>query len=211
MTTQHHSKPGRARSLWLALTSVALGAGVLAWSPGAARACSCAMPQAPAEAIAGAAAVFEGVARGEAVLVPGVVDPATHVAAVKQTFEVTRRWKGEIPARIEVFTAEHDSSCGKSYAAEQRYVVYAASEGGRLWDSSCSRSRVVGSASDDLTALGPGMPPLATDAGADAGGSGADSDACTFAPGRGRGPTSGFLVVATFALVAFARRRLTRR
>jgi hypothetical protein len=217
MKPQSHSNlgPAAARpSAGLATTSVALAALMLTWSPGSANACTCSKPLMAAEAFAGAVVVFEGVARGKAMPAPGVLDPATHVPAVKQAFEVSRRWKGEVPATVDVLTAEGDSSCGQSYLTDAHYIVYVGrDDGGHLWDDSCSRTRFVAMAAEDLAALGPGKPPVPSAAGAadagttDASGSSGNSGGCTVAPGRRPCTSPGTFVILAFGLVAFARRR----
>jgi hypothetical protein len=217
MKPQYHSDMGRAaarRSAVLATTSVALTALMLAWSPGTAHACTCSKPLMAGEAFAGAVVVFEGVARGKAMPAPGVLDPATHVPAVRQAFEVSRRWKGEVPAKVDVLTAEGGSSCGQSYLTDAHYIVYVGrGDGGHLWDDSCSRTRFVAMATEDLAALGPGKPPLpsaggAADAGTtDASESGGNSGGCTVAPGRRPCMSPGSFVLLALGLVIFARRR----
>jgi hypothetical protein len=216
MKPQCHSNLGRAavrRSAVLAVTSVALAALTFAWSPATASACTCPTPLSATEAFAGAVVVFEGVARGKAMPAAGVLDPATHVPAVKQAFEVSRRWKGDVPATVDVLTAERVSSCGQSYLTDAHYIVYVGrDDGGHFWDDSCSRTRLVAMAAGDLAGLGPGLPPVpsagATDAGTtDASGGGEDSGGCTVARGRRpcRSPVT--FVVLALGLVAFARRR----
>jgi hypothetical protein len=213
----HRTTRTAARAAFFA-GGLALAGLALSWSAGTAHACTCSKPLTAAEALTGAVVVFEGVARGKATLVPGVVDPATHVPAVKQTFEVARRWKGEVPATVEVLSAERDSSCGQSYAADARYVVYIGrDDGGHLWDDSCSRTRVVAMADEDLTALGPGMPPVAggpgaSDAGAgDAGGSAAEAGGCSLGSNGRTRVEPGVLAIFTLGLGALVRRRRSRR
>lgn len=108
-------------------------------------------PGSPLSAAADARAVFEG--RTFA------VDHRGGKAIYR--FEVSRVWKGDVGADVDVQTAISSSLCGRSFETGTSYVVYAhANDSGGLGDNMCSRSRASSSATEDLVALGPGSPPL---------------------------------------------------
>lgn len=76
-------------------------------------------------------------------------------------FEVSRVWKGDVGADVDVQTAVSSSLCGRTFESGTSYVVYAyAADGGGLGDNICSRTRTSSSATEDLVSLGPGSPPL---------------------------------------------------
>ncbi|MEM9459493.1 MAG: hypothetical protein AAGF11_35270 [Myxococcota bacterium] len=134
-------------------------------APRVARACSCAAPPAPEKALEGADAVFE--AR------PFSMSSDTQRARYR--FEVNRVWKGDIAPRVEITTAVHSATCGRSYQMGIQYVVYARrSDSGEWADTLCSRTRPSRSAAEDLQVLGAGRPPVDANSTPPPAGSGAE-------------------------------------
>ncbi|MCA9709955.1 MAG: hypothetical protein KDK70_29215 [Myxococcales bacterium] len=116
-----------------------------------ARACSCLAPPPPEEALETAAAVFEARPFGM----------SGDSRQARYRFEVDRVWKGDVEPRVEITTALHSATCGRSYQMGTRYVVYAQrDQSGQLTDNLCSRTRTSRGAAEDLELLGAGRPPL---------------------------------------------------
>lgn len=146
------------------LVPLAIAVG-LPLAPRVARACSCTAPPPPEKALESADAVIE--AR------PFSMSSDTQRARYR--FEVNRVWKGEIPPRVEITTAVHSATCGRSYQMGIQYVVYARrSDSGEWADYLCSRTRPSRSAAEDLQVLGAGRPPLDADTAPPPAGSGAE-------------------------------------
>lgn len=131
------------------LLSAALSA---APCPPASPRCSCIPPAAPREALGQADAVFAGRVvsvterREEDPGHPG--GPHLEVRIVPQ-----RRWKGAPTDTVVVRTADNSAACGYPFEAGGEYLVYAAGEDA-LRVVSCSRTRLLAQAGEDLAALG---------------------------------------------------------
>lgn len=137
---------GLALSLALALAVV----------PDTASACSCEMPSPPSEALADADAVFLG----------EVVDLRRDGAEVTgdliARIAVEEVWKGEVAEVVEVRTALDGATCGYSFTAGGRDLVYARhSDDGGFSTNLCTRSAPADAADEDLTAFGAGEAPIA--------------------------------------------------
>ncbi len=127
-----------------------VAAALLVLAPREARACSCMAPPPPAEARKGADAVFEGRA----------FSMSSDSRRAHYRFEVDRVWKGEVGGRVEISTALHSAACGRTYRIGTKYIVYARrSPDGDLNDGSCSRTRAIHAATEDLEVLGAGRIP----------------------------------------------------
>lgn len=75
-------------------------------------------------------------------------------------FEVDRVWKGDVGPSVEISTALHSATCGRSYKIGTQYVIYARKgQSGELTDMLCSRTRATASAGEDLEVLGAGRAP----------------------------------------------------
>jgi len=124
----------------------------LGWcaAPRVARACSCIAPPAPEEAFENADAVFEARPFGM----------SADDRQARYRFEVDRVWKGPIGPQVEIITARHSATCGRTYQVGAKYVVYAQRDQDGEWsDNLCSRTRGSRSAAEDLEVLGAGRPP----------------------------------------------------
>lgn len=121
--------------------------------PHVASACSCLPPEPPKEALEKAEAVFVGrliEAREEG--------GGDMLARRRYQFEVSRYWKGEPSKTTTLTSAVSSAACGRSYAQDEEYLIYASvdANGGGLVDFLCSRTRTLASADEDLAVLGPG-------------------------------------------------------
>lgn len=192
-----------------------------------ARACSCAMPPAPPEALVQADAVFEG----------ELVDSCTDGAqATTRTwrFRVLRAWKGVAADTIvAVRTATSSAACGYDTGLPVGTVmlIYATNSEQVLTTNICTRTRLSSEAADDFAPLGTpssasggGVPPqtdascqvvgASVDAGtdaADARDSGpGDSSGCTVSGSSLESGRLQFLTV-TLGLLGFLGTRNSRR
>lgn len=122
------------------------------WSQPAA-ACKCMLLE-PAAAAEQASAVFEG-------RVVEVSDLSAAPMPRRQvTLRVVRVWKGMDGERAVVTTASESAACGIDFARDQNYLVYASKQEGVLSANSCSRTRLIGDADDDIKVLGMGWTPV---------------------------------------------------
>ncbi len=121
--------------------------------PHVASACSCLPPEPPKEALEKAEAVFVG--RLVEVSEEG---GGNMLARRRYQFEVSRYWKGELGKTTTLTSAVSSAACGRSYAQDEEYLIYASvdANGGGLVDFLCSRTRTLASADEDLAVLGPG-------------------------------------------------------
>jgi hypothetical protein len=140
-------------------SAAALIAVAAAWlTPQTASACKCLRLE-PAAAAEQASAVFEG-------RVVEVADVANAPAQRRQvTFRVVRVWKGMQSEQAVLTTASESAACGIDFVRDQNYVVYASKDGDALTANSCSRTRVLADADDDIKVLGMGWTPVDPNAG----------------------------------------------
>ncbi len=137
------------------MTKNILRAGVFAlmvWilTPGAARACECAMPNAPCKVFANSPAVFAG-------RVAKIVTSPNGNRTV--SFEVSQAFRGVTGDAVELTTGSGVGDCGYDFKEGANYLVYAydgappLGEVGKLYTSICSRTRPLAEAKDDLDYL----------------------------------------------------------
>jgi len=163
------------RVSWLATVALAVASSFFASAP--AHACKCMFP--PVEtAREDATAVFEGRVLSIEAVASGA-EPSMGQRSI--TLSVVRTWKGlDREERVTVFTNESSAACGYGFAKDTSYLVYArASEDKQLNVSSCSRTKPLADATEDLTILGAGSTPVAIEPKAIA----SDVDAGTTATG----------------------------
>lgn len=162
------------------LVTVAVTVAVVWLAPRGARACSCRPPSPPDTALTEADAVFEARA----------FTMSTDGQRARYGFEVDRVWKGDVGARVEISTALHSATCGRTFQIGTQYVVYArrgstpgmgpdqdpdSGPGQPEWtDTLCSRTRPSNSAGEDLAVLGAGHEPQPADPAPSVGGSASD-------------------------------------
>jgi hypothetical protein len=137
-----------------ALQAVVLSSTVLFAAP--ALACSCVL-QTVAQAKQAAVAIFEG--RVTSIVdAPGSGDDMVPEQSV--TLIVVRSWRSlENQETVTLRTAKSGATCGYAFELGTSYLVYAGGEPGKLLVSSCSRTRLLSEASEDLAALGSGVMP----------------------------------------------------
>ena len=123
--------------------------------PHVASACSCLPPEPPQGALDKAEAVFVG-----RVVVADDAGTGDTFRRIRYQLEVSRTWQGDLGATVTLTSAANSAACGRSFALDEEYLVYAsADQNGDLTDSLCSRTRTLVSADEDLTVLGPGQLP----------------------------------------------------
>ncbi len=138
--------------------ALALALSLLANVPSA-FACKCAQ-RAVAESVTEASAVFEGrVTQIEKILEEG----ATEAQKIRVTLALVRVWKSlESTESVTVTTNSEPAACGFHFEQGHSYLVYASGEGESegLRVNSCSRTRPMADAAEDLAALGGGVTPV---------------------------------------------------
>jgi hypothetical protein len=143
---------------------LALALGV-AWSAPA-QACKC-RPLTVDEARGEATAIFEG-------RVTKLADEpqveGRPPAGKLVTFSLVRTWKGlENEEIITLHTSESSASCGYGFELDKSYLVYTQGALDALTVTTCSRTRPMADANEDLAALGAGVTPVKIEALKDAG------------------------------------------
>ncbi len=120
--------------------------------PPASARCSCIPPRPPREALGQADAVFAG--RVVSVVERREEDPG-HPGGPHLEVRIVpqRRWKGAAGDTVVVRTADNSAACGYAFETGGEYMVYAAGEDA-LRVNSCSRTRLLAEAGEDLAALG---------------------------------------------------------
>jgi hypothetical protein len=214
MTDKPVRLPARApRSALRLIALAALLLGATGWSSSA-LACKC-RPFEVAEAKAEAQLVFEGRVSKIADETPSEGGPP---AGKLITLEIVRTWKGvDNVETITLRTNESSASCGYTFALDTSYLVYAGGTPDAYSVSSCSRTRPMAEASEDLAALGAGITPVKIDAAADAGTT-SDAGVATGKPpavrqggcAGGKGNASSALVMMSLPAVGLVLKRRKR-
>jgi hypothetical protein len=119
-------------------------------------ACKC-MPQSAADSLAQAVAVFEGEVVELREPGPEKTGPAAQ-RAVK--LAVVRAWKGVEGEAVDVLTPSDGAACGYTFVQGRSYLVYASADSDGLRVVSCSRTRPISEANEDLVLLGMGATPV---------------------------------------------------
>jgi hypothetical protein len=125
-------------------------AALASWA-GPAYGCSCAIAE-PKQMLEWGPVAFVGTIGGVA---PGGQGEfgAQHVL----TYQVETVFAGEVPAEVDIVTADNSAACGIDAVVGTRMAVFATDEGGRLTAGLCS----ITDAETAIQALGPGTPPVA--------------------------------------------------
>ena len=114
--------------------------------------CTCAVPKAPAEAVAGATVVVEAIAGRQR---PYGLRNQAGVSTVTRVI-VERVWKAEIPDTLYVFSGSGGGDCGFRFTEGVRYLLFLYREPeGRLTTSMCSPSAPSAALAAEIAALGP--------------------------------------------------------
>jgi len=113
-------------------------------------ACRCMPPGTPIESLDISTEVFSG----------RVIDidrlNVRSGAVTEVTFRVDTVWKGIITSSYAIKSMEGSSVCGFIFEKGKKYIVYAYSN----TTNSCSRTRLLSDAAEDIEELGPGKEPL---------------------------------------------------
>ena len=134
--------PTHAR-LWRVVGAVALVVGVSAVPVARVAACDCAL-RGPDEAAAASDAAFTGVAiaasEGAAPApAPALREPMPMpMSQVLYTFAVDGVAKGDVGAEAQVLAGGDQGACGMTFAMNERWLIFATSEGGMLTTHLCS-------------------------------------------------------------------------
>jgi hypothetical protein len=192
-------------ALVLALSTLAFGSTALA--------CKCA-PHSVAEGLNDAAAVFEGRVVSIEDVTEGT-DPA--VAKKRVTLSIVRVWKDlEDVETVTLTTNAESAACGFQFERDTSYLVYANRSEQSLTVHSCTRTRLLADAGEDLTQLGAGVTPVRIIPATPAAQTKAAEPATTKPPKRGgcavsREGKSGLTAFALSALaLGLVRRRFKR-
>ena len=119
--------------------------------PGQIHACSCAPLEPPTESPAKSTSVFAGRVVS---IAESQRDDGEYPVVVE--FDVGSVWKGPDHQTMFLRTSEDVSTCGYRFVSGLEYLVYSP-DGSRV--SSCSRTRLLAGASEDLAELGEGRAP----------------------------------------------------
>jgi len=76
---------------------------------------------------------------------------------VQNSFEVKEVWKGELDRTVDIRAAQSTASCGYQFAIDEEYLVYAYYNGDWLETGSCSLTKPLSMADEDLSVLGAGQ------------------------------------------------------
>lgn len=131
---------------------------VLNFSPKTSYACSCVESGTVKEEWTQSSAVFSGkvieiVDKKKNRLIQSSAD----LMAV--LIEVEESWKGMRQNQVVVYTERNSASCGFEFTINNRYLVYANENDGKLKVSLCSRTALLSLATEDLDELGEGENP----------------------------------------------------
>ncbi|MFT3924723.1 MAG: hypothetical protein QM778_19465 [Myxococcales bacterium] len=140
----------------LALLSL-LALGFFAFQASPAKACKCA-PLSVTEGLSQADAVFEG----RVVSIEDQADPnQPGITRKRVTLSIVRVWKDlEDVETVSVITNAESAACGFHFEPKQSYLVYATRNEQDLSVHSCSRTRPMADAAEDLAQLGAGVTPV---------------------------------------------------
>lgn len=129
-------------------------------------ACKCKLPTVE-EAKEGSTAIFEGraIKVEDEPQVEGGAPPGK-----LYTFSIVRTWKAlENQELVKVRTNESSAMCGYTFDLDSSYLIYAGGSLDALEVTTCSRTRPMSEASEDLGPLGVGVTPVKIESAADAG------------------------------------------
>ncbi len=123
---------------------------LLVLAPAVSQACRCRKPPEAKEALADSGAVFAG-----KVIAVEEVEGRKAV-----TLEVTTVWKGIAKAKVTIDTANNSAACGFGFEKGEAYLVYCPKLGEgekKLNTNTCTRTKLLKEAKEDLEQIGAGM------------------------------------------------------
>ena len=113
-------------------------------------ACRCRPAPPPKEAMTASLAVFTGK------VTETKIEGQHRISKVA----VEQSWKGQPKAIVTVRTANNSAACGYNFKADQQYIFYCTGEKDGIWaTNTCTRTRTLENAKEDIEALGPGEMP----------------------------------------------------
>ncbi len=113
-------------------------------------ACECALSPTPLEQLDRSTAVFSGTV----IDISESVGPYAPELSYQVTFDVERSWKGEFDKPTIVHTGLDSGVCGYPFEKGENYLVYVHESENRLETDTCSRTKPLANAQEDLNALG---------------------------------------------------------
>jgi hypothetical protein len=131
---------------------------VLNFSPNTSYACSCVESGTVKEEWTRSSAVFSGkvidiVDKKKNSLIQSSAD------LIAVLIEVEESWKGNRQNQVVVYTERSSASCGFEFTINNKYLVYANENDGKLKVSLCSRTTLLSLANEDIDELGEGEKP----------------------------------------------------
>jgi hypothetical protein len=136
----------------ISVLSLALIPAALSLAPSEAAACSCMPSPGALEAARDSDAVFIA----KLIRVADGPKGGPHAIPNKVfTFEVTRTFKGQLDAQININTADNSAACGRAYGdVGSEWLIYAqVDDAGQARDNLCSRTTALADASADISLL----------------------------------------------------------
>jgi MYXO-CTERM domain-containing protein len=140
------------RIFHVSVVCLALLPAALLLAPSEAAACSCLRSAGAVEAARDSDAVFTA----KLVTIADGPQGGPHAMKTKVfTFEVTRTFKGQLDAKININTADNSAACGRAYGDPgSEWLIYARiDDEGQARDNLCSRTTALADASDDIAEL----------------------------------------------------------
>jgi len=126
-------------------------------------ACSC-MAMVPAEAAAMADAAFTGTVVREEPVAGNLAAPEP-MGQIAYTFAVDGIAKGEVGAETTVLAGGDSAGCGMSFAANERWLIFASADGDRLSTGLCSGNVPLAADEEPPVSVAAPTSPGATDSG----------------------------------------------
>lgn len=145
------------------IAALAIVIGVSAIPLAQVAACSC-MATVPAEAAAMADAAFTGTVVGEEPAAGDLAGP-NPLGQIVYTFAVDGVAKGDVGAETTVLAGGDSAGCGMSFASNERWLIFAAADGGRLNTGLCSGNVPLAADEEPPVSVAAPTSPAATDSG----------------------------------------------
>lgn len=117
-----------------------------------ARACTCAAPATPAEALKRSTAVFRG--RVTEISVP-LLDRIglTRTGGHRVRFEILKQWKGALSNSTVVITRLTGEACGFPFEEKKEYLVYVVAEPKEIQTGICTGTKNIAEAAQEMIQL----------------------------------------------------------
>jgi len=145
------------------IAALAIVIGVSAVPIAQVAACSC-TPMVPAEAAAMADAAFTGTVVREEPAAGDLAGPEP-MGQIAYTFAVDGIAKGDVAAETTVLAGGDSAGCGMSFAANERWLIFASADGARLSTGLCSGNVPLAADEEPPVSVAAPTSPGATDSG----------------------------------------------